>query len=314
MGNNIKGDIDMIGIYKIENKIDGKVYIGQSIDIDSRWLRHKEELTYNHHHNDYLQRSWNKYGKENFIFEVIEECEEVNLTNREQYWIDFYGGINSCNTYNNRDASSVGRLSDYTKLKISISQKGKPKAPGRTVSEDGRKRLSISHMGIKPTEETRRKMSEAKKGKKHTEESKKKISDTHKKRFKDNPELAKQISIRQSGRKLSDETKDKLRQLNIGKKYGKDVSKKHSDSLKKAYAEGRRKCINITVDGVTHNQSEWALILGVAPTSIVYQRKKGTVENYIRALVNRKGKMADALIDKAVDFSKSEMVDFLLGD
>ena len=46
----------MIGIYKIENKVNGKVYIGQSIDINTRWYNHRKELNGNRHHNEHLQR------------------------------------------------------------------------------------------------------------------------------------------------------------------------------------------------------------------------------------------------------------------
>ena len=46
----------MIGIYKIENKVNGKVYIGQSIDIEKRWKEHISCLNNRTHHNDYLQK------------------------------------------------------------------------------------------------------------------------------------------------------------------------------------------------------------------------------------------------------------------
>ena len=51
----------MIGIYKIENKVNGKVYIGQSVNIKKRWKQHKYELNSNNHVNKHLQASWNKY-------------------------------------------------------------------------------------------------------------------------------------------------------------------------------------------------------------------------------------------------------------
>ena len=64
----------MIGIYKIENLINHKVYIGQSIDIAGRWLEHQIDLKGNRHRSRHLQFAWNKYGPENFSFEVLEEC------------------------------------------------------------------------------------------------------------------------------------------------------------------------------------------------------------------------------------------------
>ena len=78
----------MIGIYKSENKINGKCYVGQSIDIQNRWNIHKTHLKNNYHHNIYLQRAWNKYGEDNFKFEILELCLEDELDSKEIEWID----------------------------------------------------------------------------------------------------------------------------------------------------------------------------------------------------------------------------------
>ena len=87
----------MIGIYKITNKINGKVYIGQSIDIKRRWKDHRT-----HYKNGKypLYFAMIKYGIENFSFEVIEECEKEKLNDREIYWISFYNSNNKNNGYN----------------------------------------------------------------------------------------------------------------------------------------------------------------------------------------------------------------------
>jgi group I intron endonuclease len=76
------------GIYLIKNTINGKVYVGSSIDINKRWREHLHYLRLNTHANTHLQRAWNKYGEESFKFEVIEKCPTQKLLNREQYWID----------------------------------------------------------------------------------------------------------------------------------------------------------------------------------------------------------------------------------
>ena len=82
----------MIGIYKIINKINGKCYIGQSTQIEKRWSKHK-----NTSHNqtskayDYpLYRAFRKYGIENFSFEILEECSNLELNEKEKYWINYY--------------------------------------------------------------------------------------------------------------------------------------------------------------------------------------------------------------------------------
>ena len=108
----------MTGIYKIENLVNYKVYIGQSVDIEGRWYSHIHDLNDGTHQNKHLQNAWNKYGSESFIFTILEECEEEKLTEREQYWIDYYGGVNSDNNYNNREAGNKGHLSQKTKERL----------------------------------------------------------------------------------------------------------------------------------------------------------------------------------------------------
>ena len=60
------------GIYKITNLINKKYYIGSSLDIKRRWKEHRRNLIKNKHNNIHLQKSWNKYGENSFLFEIIE--------------------------------------------------------------------------------------------------------------------------------------------------------------------------------------------------------------------------------------------------
>lgn len=85
----------MVGIYKITNTLNDKCYIGQSIDIETRWLQHiYESKTLRHKYKIYL--ALNEYGVENFDFEVLEECPQDNkiLNDREIYWIEYYNSFN----------------------------------------------------------------------------------------------------------------------------------------------------------------------------------------------------------------------------
>lgn len=82
----------MCGIYKIENLINGKIYIGQSVDIQYRFRNHKSE-SFNPKSNAYdtaIHRAIRKYGVDNFSFDVIEECDQDKLLEREIYWINYY--------------------------------------------------------------------------------------------------------------------------------------------------------------------------------------------------------------------------------
>lgn len=77
------------GIYQIRNLVNGKIYIGSSINFKDRWYHHDNRLKSDKHHSVHLQNSWNKYGKDNFIFEILELVENKNkLILREQYYLD----------------------------------------------------------------------------------------------------------------------------------------------------------------------------------------------------------------------------------
>lgn len=79
----------MTGIYKIENKTNGKIYIGQSIAIETRWLQHKYEARAGKNQAP-LYVALRKYGIENFSFEVLEECPQELLDEKEIFWIAYY--------------------------------------------------------------------------------------------------------------------------------------------------------------------------------------------------------------------------------
>lgn len=78
-----------MGIYKIINKADGKFYIGSSKELKRRKRVHFKNLKDNKHVNTHLQHAFNKYGKQNFKFEVIEYTDDPStLLDLEQKWID----------------------------------------------------------------------------------------------------------------------------------------------------------------------------------------------------------------------------------
>ena len=84
--------IYLCGIYKITNKINGKVYIGQAINIHYRFTRHKNDAfdLNNRQYHSALYQAIRKYGIENFIFEVIEECAPDKLDEKEIHYIAQY--------------------------------------------------------------------------------------------------------------------------------------------------------------------------------------------------------------------------------
>ena len=106
-------------IYKITNKVNGKSYIGQTIqNVKERFYQHCAIKCSQAVLNMAIHRAINKYGKSNFTIEVIEEVESTNLNDRERYWIKYYnsynngynstkGGQNKIKMFKNLDAESI---------------------------------------------------------------------------------------------------------------------------------------------------------------------------------------------------------------
>jgi|694.fasta_scaffold04147_11 hypothetical protein len=76
------------GIYQIINIVNNKRYIGQSIDIKNRFIRHKYQLNKNIHDNKKLQNAWNKYGKQSFKFEILIKCNKELLKKLEKQEVE----------------------------------------------------------------------------------------------------------------------------------------------------------------------------------------------------------------------------------
>lgn len=80
-------------IYQIKNKVNNKIYIGSTTNLERRWENHVYQLKNNTHHSIKLQKAWNKYGEDNFEFSIIEEFNSDNEDDKyikEQYYLDLY--------------------------------------------------------------------------------------------------------------------------------------------------------------------------------------------------------------------------------
>lgn len=196
-------------VYKITNKINGKVYIGVTKK-ESVSERYKGSII--NTHNEHLRRSIEKYGVENF--EIINQFDiaysEEELNKLESYYINYYDSMNPKKGYN----KTSGGDSKYI------------------FSEESKKKMSKAHSGKKLTEEHKKKLSESRRGEKnhfygktHTDKVRKKISDTHKGKII-SEEHRKIVSECWTGRKHSEETKQKMREWNIGKKMSEESKEK----------------------------------------------------------------------------------------
>lgn len=133
------------GIYKITNLVNNKIYIGQSINIERRWMQEK-----NRQINTYLKHAFNFYGLNNFKFEIIEilNNDKKILDEKEKYYIKLYNSNNSLYGYNLTDGGEGChgfRFTEEQKAEISRRNSG----------------MNSAWYGKHHTEETRKKMSEA---------------------------------------------------------------------------------------------------------------------------------------------------------
>lgn len=158
------------GIYRYTNIINGKRYIGQSVDIEGRYKHHirssKEDIP-----KTLIDKAIAKYGLANFRFEILEYCSKEELDEREIYWINYYytfllrkDGLGY--GYNMSEGGSFGsepynkgkHLSEEQKKKISIScsfYKGTLHSQyGRHKSDDTKQKLRNANLGKKQSKET----------------------------------------------------------------------------------------------------------------------------------------------------------------
>lgn len=199
------------GIYKITNVINGKIYIGSAVNCFRRLFNeHLKDLIKNKHINTHLQRAFNKYGKENFNFEVLEYViDKDDLIKREQYYFNTILFATEKNDKFKKNSYNIARIAGSclgTKRSEECKEKASERMKGKNVGENNpnynnkwsdeqKKNLSNKLTGISLEDKVGKEKAEIIKnelsdrmklligdknymfGKKHSEESKEKISD-----------------------------------------------------------------------------------------------------------------------------------------
>lgn len=176
------------GIYRIVNLQNNKTYIGQTIErFQRRFWHHRWCLENKQHHNKFLQNDYNNFGSDNFVFEVLYVANtNDDMDQLEKQYIKKYNSANKDSGYNLQSGGHFG----FTTI-CTMSPEAK-----RRIGDINRKRM----LGTKLSDETRAKMRASSHHRKPTEQER----------------IA--LSKRMSNRVVLDETKEKLRQANIGSK------------------------------------------------------------------------------------------------
>lgn len=220
-GNAVLSGFKMVGIYIITNLVNGKRYIGQSVDIKKRFYAHR---CISHETNVHLKRALAKYGKENFKYEILEECSIEELDEKEIYYIKTLKP-----EYNVSLGGQYGMKKYPESVRAVISKKAKEQWERKTDEE---KAYIIQHN-----------------------------LNSH---------------VWNKGKHLSGETKEKLRQANLGKKQSKKTIEKRKQTIIRLKQNGyvqtnsshKKKVICIETGQIFDSVKETGEYFSVHPSAI----------------------------------------------
>ncbi len=229
----------MVGIYKIENLVNKKVYIGQSVDLQTRFQSHANCSRRNL--DTHLYRAIKKYGWESFSISILEECLVEELDDKERYYIAFYASIDPEKGYNKESGGSkFKKLSEETKQKMSEKAKGEGNPFfGKKHSDETKERMSKIRQGRSPSDQAKKNISEGLKGHKISEKTKKAISESNKGK-KASEEAKRRMSESRKGHPVSEETRQKLSAALKGKPTHM-LGTQRSEETKRKIAEGNKR-------------------------------------------------------------------------
>ena len=213
------------GVYVIEHTASGKKYIGSAAkSFDQRWGNHRRTLRKGTHKNTHLQRAWNKYGEDAFVFRIVKRTAPEEAIESEQAYIDLHQACDPKHGYNIAPiaGSNLGvKHTDETKAKLSAAMMGNKRKLGHKASAETRAKKSAAQIGKKRgphSPETIAKMT----GQKRSEQMKARMS-----------ALA---SSWQKGRKLTAEHCANMSAAGIGKTHTAETRAKMSAAQTSRYA------------------------------------------------------------------------------
>lgn len=196
-------------VYLITNKVNGKVYVGQTKDFTQRKAGHLYGARKGY--PQLIYRSIRKHGEENFSFEILEECDDLVIDEREQRWIAHYDSFNSDKGYNLTHGGG-GRqgyvASEQTRIRLRNAW-AKRRITG--VSDETKRKMSKALTGRRISQTTRDKIRATRLGQTLSHESKMKVSIASKSRFGDDVFRQKHsAAVKLAMQNLSNEQRVKL--------------------------------------------------------------------------------------------------------
>lgn len=206
-----------IGIYKWTSPT-GKIYVGQSKDLKSRYNWYLSDAVYNANMPK-LKRSFKKYGVENHTYEVIEYCSVEQLNEKEIYWGLYYNTLEEGLNCKLGEQNCI--FSKNTKDKMSKAKKGTKQTENQkqkrkiSTKETWKRKIDdgFKRSYHKQTEETKQKISKTQKGKIVSKETRKKISDSLKNKTKSESHKQNMSKSRKGKQIHTEESKQKLREF-----------------------------------------------------------------------------------------------------
>ncbi len=228
-------DVSRTGSYKIENLVNGKIYVGGAYkSFTKRWNAHKQALRRNAHPNRHLQRAWNKYGESSFKFSILEyaEPDKESVTACEQKWLDELKPYEKAIGYNiclqahtqlgtKRDAEArtkmaAAKLGKKANLSDEERQKLSERMQGNKYAE-GNPNAHHRQMTLKQIEAWQEKMKAYRKTVAPEKEAERRAKISAKLTGFKRPPMSEE-NRKKMKRVITDETKEKMRQAKLGKK------------------------------------------------------------------------------------------------
>lgn len=167
------------GIYLVTNTVDGKIYVGQSVNMEARWWQHRWGLKRGVHRNIHLQRAFALDGEQAFVFSVLEHCEPAILDEREQHYLDTLNPVD--NGYNiMRHPRSAKGYKHSEEARRKIAESHKTRAPRQPLTEETKTKMRGPRGPNKATKESYERSLEKRRAngyKPLTEERKRRISE-----------------------------------------------------------------------------------------------------------------------------------------